>query len=78
MVELLGLKAKLRTVNASCLLAMALYLYGNPAYSIIYGIMGPYQNYPNWPRTPTYNLFNKAISYLCIKVKHEFAIHKNL
>ena len=52
MVELLSLEARLRAINAGRPSAIALYLYGDPAYFTIYGIMGPYQNYPNWPRTP--------------------------
>lgn len=52
-VKLSDLKARLKAINASCLLAMILYLYGNPAYSTIYNIMEPYQNNTNWPKTPT-------------------------
>lgn len=57
---------------------MALYLYGDPAYSTIYGIMGLYQNYPNRLRTPAHDQFNKAMSRLRIEVEHGFAIHQNL
>lgn len=78
MVELSGLEARLRAVNAGRPPAMALYLYGDPAYSIIYGIMGPYRNYPNRPRTPAYDQFNKAMSRLRIEVEHGFAIHQKL
>ena len=78
MVELSGLEARLRAVNAGRPPAMALYLYGDPAYSTIYGIMGPYRNYPNRPRTPAHDQFNKAMSRLRIEVEHGFAIHQNL
>lgn len=75
MVELLGLEAKLRTVNIGQQLALALYLYSNPVYSIIYSIIGPYKNYLNWPRTTIYKRFNKAMSQFWIKVEHRFVIH---
>lgn len=78
MVELSGLEAKLRAINAGRRPAMALYLYGDPAYSTVYSIMGPYKNYPNYPRTAAYDRFNKAISRLRIEVEHGFAIHQNL
>ena len=70
MVELSGLEAKLRAINASRPPAMALCLYGNPAYSTIYGIMGLYQNYFNWPKTPAHNQFNKEMSRFRIEIKH--------
>ena len=78
MVELSGLEARLRAINAGRPPAMVLYLYGDPAYSTIYGIMGPYRNYPNRPRTPAHDQFNKAMSRLRIEVEHGFAIHQNL
>lgn len=46
MMELSGLEGKLRAMNAGRKPAQALYLYGDPAYSIVYRIMGPYKNYP--------------------------------
>lgn len=78
MVELSGLEAKLRAVNTGRQPALALYLYGDPTYSTIYGIMGPYKNYPNQPRTAAHERFNKAMSRLRIEVEHGFAIHQNL
>lgn len=78
MVELSGLEARLRAVNAGRRPAMALYLYGDPAYSTVYSIMGPYKNYPNRPRTAAHDRFNKAMSRLQIEVEHGFAIHQNL
>ena len=77
MVELSGLKARLRAVNAGYPPAMILCLYGNPTYSTIYGIMGPYQNYPYRPKTLAHDQFNKAMSCLHIEIKHEFAIYQN-
>ena len=70
MVELSGLDQKLRAVNQGRRPALALYLYGDPAYSTVYGIMGPYENYPNRPRTAARNRFNKAMSRLRIEVEH--------
>lgn len=78
MVELLSLDKKQRAVNAGRRLAHALYLYSNPAYCTIYGIMGPYKNYPNCPKTSAQDKFNKVMSRLCIEVEHGFAIHQNL
>ena len=78
MVELSGLEAKLRAVNRGRRLATALYLYGDPAYSTVYGIMGPYKNYPGRPRTAAHNRFNKMMSKLRIEVEHGCAIHQNL
>lgn len=77
MVELLGLKARLRVVNAGCLPTIALYLYGDPAHSIIYGIMGAYQNYSYQPRTHAHDQFNKAMLRLHIDVKYGFVFHQN-
>ena len=78
MVELSGLEGKLREVNAGRIPAQALYLYGDPAYCTIYGIMGPYKNYPTRPRTPAEDQFNKIMAKLRIEVEHGFAIHQNL
>ena len=52
MLELSGSIEKLRTVNGGRRPAHALCLYGGPAYCTVYGIMGPYKNYPQRPRTP--------------------------
>lgn len=77
-VELLSLEAKLRDVNAGCRPAMALCLYGDPVYSTVYGIIGPYKNYLNRPKTVAHDRFNKAMSRLRIEVKHGFTIYQNL
>ena len=61
MVELSGLEAKLRAVNAGRRPTLALYLYGNPAYSTVYGIIGPYKNYPGRPRTAAHNRCKRLI-----------------
>lgn len=78
MVECSGLVKRVRVINGGKRLARALYLYSNPAYSTIYGIMGPYKNYPSRPQTLAQNKFNKAMSRLQIEVKHGFALHQNL
>lgn len=78
MVELSGLEERLREVNLGRRAAQALYLYGDPAYSTVYGIMGPYKNYPTRPRTPAQEQFNKILARLRIEVEHGFAIHQNL
>lgn len=78
MVQLSGLEAKICGINQGRRPAMALYLYGDPAYSTVYGIMEPYKNFPNRPRTPAHNHFNKAMAKLRIEVEHGFALHQNL
>ena len=78
MVEYPGLQENLRAVKAGRRPAHALYLYGNPAYSTVYGIMGPYKNYPGRPRTAAEDQFNKIMSELRIEVEHGFAIHQNV
>ncbi len=55
MMELLGLEKRLCKVNQERYLCMALYLYGDPAYCTVYGIMGPYKNYSNRPKTAMHN-----------------------
>lgn len=75
MVKLSNISEKLRAVNRGHWPAHALYLYGNPAYSIIYGIMGPYKNYLQKSRTATQEKFNKTMAKLRIKVKYGFAIY---
>ncbi len=62
MIELSGLHEKLRAINAGRQPARALYLYGDSAYCTIYGIMGPYKNYPNRLRTPAQDKFNKVMA----------------
>lgn len=47
MVKLWDLQAKLKTVNVSHRLSIALYFYEDLTYTTIYGIIGPYKNYPN-------------------------------
>ena len=78
MVEISGLVEKLRAVNGGRRPAHALYLYGDPAYCTVYGIMGPYKNYLGRPQTSAQEKFNKAMSRLRIEVEHGFAIHQNL
>ena len=78
MVKLSDLKSSLKTINAGYPLAMALYFYGNQAYSIIYDIMDPYRNYLNRSKTITYNQFNIIILCLYIEVEYGFAIYQNL
>lgn len=52
MVELSGLVEKLRAVNGGRQPAHALYLYGDPAYCTVYGIIEPYKNYPERSQIP--------------------------
>ena len=47
MVEFSGLEKRLCEVNQEKRPCMTLYLYGDRVYCIVYGIMGPYKNYPN-------------------------------
>lgn len=78
MVELSNLETKLCKINHRRQPFMAQYLYKNSTYCIIYSIMGPYKNYPNQPRTTTYNQFNKTMAKLRIEVKYGFTLHHNL
>ena len=78
MVDQSGLEEKQRAVNGGRRPAHGLYLYGDPAYCTVYGIMGPYKNYPTRPRTPAQYQFNRIMSWLRIEVEHGFAIHQNL
>ena len=78
MVQLTELQEKLRTVNTGRRPALALYLYGDPAYSTVYGIMGPFKNHPGRLRTKEQNIYNKRMSKLRIEVEHGFALHQNL
>lgn len=78
MVEFSGLKVKLWAINAGLCPAIVHYLYGDPTYSIVYDIIKPYKNYPNYPKTIAYDRFNKAIWRLWIEVEYSFAIHQNL
>lgn len=64
MVELSGLAEKLRLVNGGWCLAHTIYLYRDQAYYTIYGIIGPYKNYPEKPQIPVQEKFNKAIARL--------------
>lgn len=48
--------------------AQALYLYRDPIYLIVYGILGSYKNYLGQLRTLAYNKFNKIMSNLKIEV----------
>lgn len=77
MVKLSDFEAKFCAININLPLAMALYLYNNPAYFTIYNIIGFYKNYLNQSKIVTYNQFNKAILKLYIKIKHDFAIYEN-
>ena len=49
-MEELGLIDRLRYINTSRLPLIAYYLYGDPAYSTIYSIIGPYKKKPGVER----------------------------
>lgn len=55
-----------------------LYVYGDPAYSAVYGILGPFKNYPSKPRSPDQTRFNLTMSKLRIEVEHAFGKHLGL
>lgn len=78
MVKLSGLQTKLCAINQARQLAHTLYLYIDSAYSTIYGIIGPYKNYPNCLKTTAYNHFNNTIFKFHIKVKYDFVLYQNL
>lgn len=64
MIELSGLEERLRKMNFGRQAGQVLYLYGDPAYSTIYGIMVPYKNYLSHPCTPAQKKFNKIMARL--------------
>lgn len=78
MTELLGLEKRLRKVSLGRQIAQALYLYSNPAYSTIYGIINLYKNYPTRLRISAQDQFKKIIVQLQIEIKYGFAIHHKL
>ncbi len=78
MMKQSDLAEKLLAVNWGRRAAYALYLYGDPTYSTIYGFMGPYKNFLSRSRTSAQDLFNKIMSRLQIEIEHGFAIHQNL
>lgn len=44
----------------------------------MYGIMRPYKNYSNWPKTLVQTKFNKIMAWLEIIIEHSFALYQNL
>lgn len=80
MVESSGLEKQLRKVNGNRPpAAHALYVYClDPAFRSVYGITGPYRNYPGRLRTPAEDQFNTIMSNLRKDVEHGFATHQNL
>lgn len=78
MIKLFKLHEKLKAINARQRLVYVLYLYNDSIYCTVYGIMGPYKNYPNHLYTPTQEKFNKIIVRLRIEIDHNFAIYQNL
>lgn len=69
MVELFCFTKKLRSVNSNWLFAYNLYLYRDPAYSIVYSIINLDTNYPWRSLTPAQEKFNKAIAKSQIEVE---------
>ena len=78
MVQMSQLQERLRAVNAGRPPSLALYLYGDPAYTTVYGIMGPFKNHQDRPRTSAQYAYNLRMSRLRIEVEHGFALHQNL
>lgn len=72
----MGLEIKLYVTNQRRWLAIALYLYGNSIYAIVYNmIIRPYKNYLGHSKILAYNWFNKKMTKLQIKVEYKFAIY---
>lgn len=78
MVEFSDMFEKLRVVNKCYWPIYTSYLYEDPAYSIVYSIMGPYKNYPQKSRIATEEKFNKTMAKLQIELEYGFAIYQNL
>lgn len=68
MVEISDLTKKLKLVNGDQQLADNLYLYGDPTYYTVYGIIDPYKNYPGKLQTPGQKKFNKVMAKLQIEI----------
>lgn len=78
MLEFSDIFEKLRAINKCYWSIHTSYLYKDPAYSIVYSIMGPYKNYLQKSRIATEEKFNKTMAKLQIELEHGFAIYQNL
>lgn len=75
MVNTSSLQLTLKIINTSYLISIVLYFYGDFAYLIIYGTIGPYINDLDLLRTLIDNEFNMVISNLYIEVEQWFSIY---
>src|SRR5437764_13851570 len=55
-----------------------MYLYGDPAYTLSYGIIGAYKAQPNHPLNFTLRAVNTHMSSLRVSVEHGFGKTSNL
>lgn len=78
MVTASGLVRRLRAINEGKNGFEMLYLYGDPAYTNQYGIMGPFKKYSAKGRSTDEYRFNLYMSRYRIEVEHAFGKHLNL
>ena len=78
MVRDTKLTSYLRELNDNRESSQRRYLYGDPAYSTTYGIMGTFKRSPNKELTLVQKRFNQRMSKLRIEVEHAFGIVTNI
>lgn len=73
-----GLQQRLRTINAAQNAEERFYLYGDPAYSVTYGIISAYKALSGQRLNPVLREVNALMSSLRISVEHSFGKTMNL
>ena len=73
-----GLELELRHVNRSFSPHERCYLYGDPAYTLSYGIISAYKAGPGRPLSPVLKEINAHMSGLRVSVEHGFGKTMNL
>lgn len=67
-----GIQQHLRTLNAGLIPEERCYLYGDPAYSLSYGVISAYKAVRGQPLNPVLREVNKLMSRLRVSVEHSF------
>jgi len=73
-----GLEQHLRVVNEGWRAEDRLYLYGDPAYALSYGVISGYKASVGCPLSPVLKAVNAHMSSIRVSVKHGFAKTMNL
>ncbi|RPA90377.1 hypothetical protein L873DRAFT_441811 [Choiromyces venosus 120613-1] len=74
----LGLERHLQEVNEGGDAENSLYLYGDPAYALSYGIISGYKAIVRYPLSPVLKAVNAHMSGMHVSVEHGFAKTINL